>query len=251
MYELINGNFLEVKEYREQRVVTFKDIDTMHQRADGTAGRNFRANRKHFIENVDFFRISPDEFRRTLFCEMDLRQQNDVILVTETGYLMLVKSFTDDLAWIIQRELVSNYFRKSAEIHLQSPYFELIEKQKKLEKRIANLEETLESIETQAKTGKFLDNRKIVFKFIDECCQPIRHDFVRAGTTTRQFHEAFYTWCDINHIERILLKDVVSGICAYFGKSYEQRTKVRHGVRGTKYYIITLKPEFTALICNK
>lgn len=33
-------------------------------------------------------------------------QQNEVTLMTETGYLMLVKSFTDDLAWKVQRELV-------------------------------------------------------------------------------------------------------------------------------------------------
>ena len=32
-------------------------------------------------------------------------------LITESGYLMLVKSFTDDLAWKVQRELVNTYFR--------------------------------------------------------------------------------------------------------------------------------------------
>ena len=32
-------------------------------------------------------------------------------LITESGYLMLVKSFTDDLAWEVQRELVKGYFR--------------------------------------------------------------------------------------------------------------------------------------------
>lgn len=38
----------------------------------------------------------------------------DIILVTESGYLMLAKSFTDDLAWKVQRELVNNYFRGKA-----------------------------------------------------------------------------------------------------------------------------------------
>ena len=33
------------------------------------------------------------------------------MLITESGYLMLVKSLTDDLAWTVQRELVNNYFR--------------------------------------------------------------------------------------------------------------------------------------------
>ena len=34
-----------------------------------------------------------------------------VTLITESGYLMLVKSFTDDLAWQVQRQLVNSYFR--------------------------------------------------------------------------------------------------------------------------------------------
>lgn len=38
----------------------------------------------------------------------------DVTLLTESGYLMLAKSFTDDLAWKVQRELVNNYFRAKA-----------------------------------------------------------------------------------------------------------------------------------------
>ena len=31
--------------------------------------------------------------------------------MTETGYLMIVKSFTDDLAWSVQRQLVNTYFK--------------------------------------------------------------------------------------------------------------------------------------------
>lgn len=106
----INNHILPIKEYNEQRVVTFKDIDTVHERPDGTAGRNFRQNREHFIECVDYFKISPDEFRRAIG-GMDARQQNDITLITETGYLMLVKSFTDNLAWKVQRQLVNCYFR--------------------------------------------------------------------------------------------------------------------------------------------
>lgn len=110
----INNRVLPIREYNGQRVVTFKDIDTVHERPDGTAGRNFRQNREHFIECVDYFKISPDEFRRSIG-EMDTRQQNDITLITESGYLMLVKSFTDDLAWQVQRELVNCYFRVKRE----------------------------------------------------------------------------------------------------------------------------------------
>ncbi len=34
--------------------------------------------------------------------------------MTETGYLMITKSFTDDLSWSVQRQLVNNYFQKES-----------------------------------------------------------------------------------------------------------------------------------------
>lgn len=112
MNEIMNicGTELQVKRYSNQRVVTFKDIDTVHKRPEGTASRNFRANRQRFLNNVDFYKIPADEFRRAIG-EMDSRQQNDITLITESGYLMLVKSFTDDLAWEVQRKLVHSYFK--------------------------------------------------------------------------------------------------------------------------------------------
>lgn len=105
----INNTDISVKEYRGKRVVTLKEIDQCHGRPDGTARRNFNQNKQHLIEGEDYFKISPNEFR-TAFGSMDKRQQNDVTLLTESGYLMLVKSFTDDLAWDVQRQLVNSYF---------------------------------------------------------------------------------------------------------------------------------------------
>lgn len=107
---IINDTSLRIKEYQGQRVVTLKDVDAVHKRPEGTARKRFNDNKERFIENTDYFKISPSEFR-TAIGEMDLRQQNDVILLTESGYLMLVKSFTDDLAWDVQRKLIDTYFR--------------------------------------------------------------------------------------------------------------------------------------------
>lgn len=106
----VGNHTLPIKEYNNVRVVTFKDIDIVHERPDGTARKRFNDNKKYFIEGEDFYKISPSEFR-TAIGDMDRRQQNDVTLITESGYLMLVKSFTDDLAWRVQRELVNTYFR--------------------------------------------------------------------------------------------------------------------------------------------
>lgn len=113
MSELVHiGNSdISVKEYNNQRVVTFKDIDMVHGRLDGTASRNFRANKERFIEGEDFFRVSPDEIRRTNIFDIPDKATTDYALITEQGYLMLVKSFTDDLAWDVQRQLVNGYFK--------------------------------------------------------------------------------------------------------------------------------------------
>lgn len=113
----IENTEMQIREYNGERVVTFKDIDTVHQRADGTASRNFRKNKKHFIEGVDYIRRNSSEAKR----EYDIIAPNGLTLVTESGYLLLVKSFTDDLSWKVQRQLVNAYF-KVREVQ-KEPYY--------------------------------------------------------------------------------------------------------------------------------
>lgn len=107
----VGNHTLPIKEYNNVRVVTFKDIDMVHERPDGTASRNFRKNRGYFIEGEDYFRLCVDEIRRHKIMKVSTKAREDIIFITESGYLMLVKSFTDDLAWKVQRELVNTYFR--------------------------------------------------------------------------------------------------------------------------------------------
>lgn len=223
----IQGTSILLKEYQGKRVVTFKDVDLVHKRPEGTARKRFNDNRKRFVSGVDFFKAPykevierPLEGRSILevvdniegyrgmdysgyifiakdaesgfikigrtthkesriknlkgnrlialsdfewfdcldtlkaiklvymelssFCYKDswyncskeqaakciteavaIINENyepreyhkggyhgDLTLITETGYLMLVKSFTDELAWKVQRELVDSYFNK-------------------------------------------------------------------------------------------------------------------------------------------
>ena len=61
--EKINNLELAVKVYQNQRVITFRDIDTVHERPEGTARKRFNDNKRHFIEGEDFFKITPSEFR--------------------------------------------------------------------------------------------------------------------------------------------------------------------------------------------
>ena len=98
---------ISIKEYNGHRVVTFKDVDLVHNRPEGTARKRFNDNKKHFIEGEDFFVRKTDEAAK----DYGIVAPNGLVLLTEQGYLMLVKSFTDDLAWKVQRQLVNSYFR--------------------------------------------------------------------------------------------------------------------------------------------
>lgn len=66
-------------------------------RLDGTARKRFNDNKKHFIEGVDYFKVKCSEVR-PFFGQTPPNWFNldtDLILVTEMGYLMIVKSFKD------------------------------------------------------------------------------------------------------------------------------------------------------------
>lgn len=110
MNELITVNNigLQVKEFQSQRVVTFQDIDIVHERPEGTAKRNFAENRERFVIGEDYFIVSQKDENRTLGLDIPNR---GITVFTEQGYLMLVKSLTDDLAWEVQRQLIKTYFR--------------------------------------------------------------------------------------------------------------------------------------------
>lgn len=91
-------------------VLTFRDIDAIHHRPDGSARKRFNDNRQRFVEGEDYMKICASEFR-THFDGLSSKATEDVYLLTESGYLMIVKSFTDDWAWEVQRRLVKTYFR--------------------------------------------------------------------------------------------------------------------------------------------
>lgn len=103
----INGTDLNVKTWNGQRVVTLSDVDKVHERPTGTARRNFNSNKKHLIENEDYIVRNSYEAKE----EFGVTAPNGLTLLTESGYLLLVKSFTDDLAWNVQRQLVNSYFK--------------------------------------------------------------------------------------------------------------------------------------------
>ncbi|KGK24331.1 ORF6N domain-containing protein [Pseudomonas plecoglossicida] len=110
----IHNTQLPVVEYRGQRVASTQMIDQVHERPDGTTRRNFNENRGSFVEGEDYFKVSAEEIRTHKIMPISNRAHEDFTLFTEQGYLMIVKSLTDDLAWTVQRQLVNNYFRPQA-----------------------------------------------------------------------------------------------------------------------------------------
>jgi hypothetical protein len=102
--------------HSDVRVVTLAQVDELHARPAGTAKRNFNANKKRFVEGRDFFALQPDEIRTAGFAAGVAREHGGggaerMILLTERGYPLLVKSLRDDLSWQVQGELIDGYFR--------------------------------------------------------------------------------------------------------------------------------------------
>lgn len=97
--------------YRGEPVVTLVQIDKAHKRPDDTAGRNFRANKStRFQEGVDYHSVSSDEIRRISPDAIPAASRREVTLITRRGYLKLVKSLNDDLAWSVFDDMVERYF---------------------------------------------------------------------------------------------------------------------------------------------
>lgn len=116
----INETEITPVEYENQRVVTFAMIDKVHGRKTGTAQRNFVANKERLIEKEDFYLV--DFAQNNVFRCFGIQvPPRGLTVLTESGYLLLVKSFTDDLAWQVQRQLVRAYFKTKPESSTLTP----------------------------------------------------------------------------------------------------------------------------------
>lgn len=198
---------ISVKEYGGQRVVTFKDIDAVHDRPDGTANKRFLDNKKRFIEGEDFFKVSNSEIRKSHIIPISDNDFTDKILITESGYLMLVKSFTDDIAWDIQRKLVNSYFRakKLSQIEMMRLQLGMIDNH---EERIVNLENNMTIDYGQQRVLENMVNRTVIEalggkdsnaykevsrKVFAECNRDLKHYFdvnARNNVPKKRFDEA-------------------------------------------------------------
>ncbi|EBR5508706.1 ORF6N domain-containing protein [Salmonella enterica] len=107
----VHNSRIPLVEYQGQRVVTFAMVDKAHQRPEGTAKAAFNRNRHRFIEDRHFFALTGYVLRTQSFSSIFPARTRKGILITEMGYMLLVKPFNDDLSWKIQEELITAYFR--------------------------------------------------------------------------------------------------------------------------------------------
>lgn len=204
----IGNHEVSVKIYKGQRVVTFKDIDMVHERPDGTARKRFADNRERFIEGIDYFVVTPKTLEESQKSEKRTSGIYEVnprgtAFITESGYLMLVKSFTDDLAWTVQRKLVDSYFRVKQVVNEElSPQMQLLMQMvntmavkeladKERDRQIALAQETAEkAVETTEKIKEEFTNPFENWR--DDINRKVRHVAKNSGIPYQQLFSQMY-----------------------------------------------------------
>ena len=165
----IGNHDVSVKEYKGERVVTLKDVDTVHERASGTSRKRFNDNKKRFIENEDYFKVCASEIRTNKIMDISPKFHQDIVFLTESGYLMLVKSFTDDLAWEVQRQLINTYFKVK---QVASDNLILAEKNIQLSEKVDKMEKSLQVV-TNLLTAKPLADMKSINTWKKQVAKPL------------------------------------------------------------------------------
>ena len=110
---IILNEEIEIKEYNNERVITAWDISRLHGRDVREITQNFNYVKEKMILNEDYFIISKENISESKILIQDFIPNNvkEIILFTESGYLLLAKTFTDDKSWKVQRQLVKSYFK--------------------------------------------------------------------------------------------------------------------------------------------
>lgn len=164
---------IELKEYNGERVVTSWDIADLHEKDVKVVNQHFNRNITNLIENEDYYIISKETFLKSHFVTLKNHAPNlkEVALFTESGYLLLVKGFTDERSWNIQRQLVKSYFKlKELKEKFESGEIEI----KKVNSEISsnnNQLEQLKSIENIISAYKNAESRPEKLMIIEMVAQ--------------------------------------------------------------------------------
>lgn len=148
----IHGTKVERMEYSGQPVISLSMVDKLHKRPEGTARHAFNRHRGKLIQGADYFDLPYEEWAGLVGHQMyDQRGQmadhkkrgkghkGNMTFLSSIGYTMLVKVYTDDLSWAIQREIVTKYFEESlTEAELKEELLDAYRLIKQLSRRKGN-----------------------------------------------------------------------------------------------------------------
>lgn len=111
----VNDTNIKIREWNNQRVVTFNDIDRVHGKAEGTAKRTFHKYKQYFTENHDYFIVKPKDFQKYATCTFRVEAKEipnrGITFITESGYLKITKPINGEKARQVQCMLVNTYFK--------------------------------------------------------------------------------------------------------------------------------------------
>lgn len=95
----IDGIGIQIREHSGQRVLTLRDIDVVHKRTAGTAGRYFNQNKTRFREKKDYFLLKDE---KSLSAEK---------VFTGSGYEQLTGCYlATERDMKVQKEVIETYF---------------------------------------------------------------------------------------------------------------------------------------------
>lgn len=180
---IILNEEIEIKEYNSERVITAWDIAKLHGRDVREVNQQFNRNIKNLIEKEDYFvvnrnNISPSDsvIQKSHKVIQDFIPNNvkEIILFTESGYLLLVKTFTDKRSWDIQRRLVKSYFKiQELKEKVESGELEIKNTQsKEINDKPTELQQyNLKRAELMIKAAEMMADSKLKIKILAEASQ--------------------------------------------------------------------------------
>lgn len=173
---IIFNKEIEIKEYNDERVITAYDIAELHGRDVKVINQQFNNNRNKFVENEDYFIAKKNLIHGVMSFTLANKLQNlkEIILFTYSGYLLLAKTFNDELSWKIQKELVKTYFKlRELKDRVESGELEIRNAQsKEINDKPTELQQyNLKRAELMIKAAEMMADSKLKTKILAEASQ--------------------------------------------------------------------------------
>lgn len=111
---------------KDKKAMLVKDIAKIHNQHVGNINRIINNNRKWFEDSIDVIDLkSNKQFAMLLtqsgFTQNQINASNNIYLLSERGYSMLIKFMDDEKATTIYKRLLDNYFSMRVAIKENEP----------------------------------------------------------------------------------------------------------------------------------